>query len=101
VGLESVRGKFLGDLINGDLGAVGLGVHGQLDVVGHFLGAGQGVDDHGLAGGDQAVHPGGGDADALLAAGHFQAVEFGAEEEAAEDVFDLLADDARAVVDDR
>jgi hypothetical protein len=36
---------------------------------------GAGLDHHRLAGGDQAVHAGGGDADALLAAGHLEAVE--------------------------
>ena len=97
---EAGGGEVFGLVVGGDLGAVGLGVHGQLDVVSLGLGGGAGVDDHGLAGGQQAVHAGGGDADALLAAGHLQAVELGAVEEAAEDVLDLLADDAGAVVGD-
>jgi hypothetical protein len=54
----------------------------------------------GLAGGHQAVHPGGGDADALLAAAHLEAVELRAVQQLPEDVLDLLADDARAVVPD-
>lgn len=58
------------------------------------------MDDHGSAGGDEAVHTGGGDTDALLTAGHFEAVELGAEEETTEDVFDLTSDDAGSVVDD-
>jgi hypothetical protein len=65
-----------------------------------LLASGLGLDHHRLAGGDQAVHAGGGDADALLAARHLEAVELAAVEQAAEDVLDLLADDARAVVDD-
>ena len=98
--LNRCGGKSSVSVVDRDFGAVGLGVHRQLDVVSRLLGAGAGVDHHRLAGGDQAVHAGGGDADALLAAGHLQAVELGAEEQPAEDVLDLLADDARAVVDD-
>ncbi len=84
----------------GDLRAIGLGVHGQLNVVSGLFRVGTGVDHHGFAGGDEAVHTGGADADALLAAAHFEAMEFAAVEESAEDVLDLLADDAGAVVDD-
>ena len=98
--LVLLRREILGLGIEGDLGAVGLGVHRQFDVLGGLLRAGAGVNHHGLAGGDQAVHAGRGDANALLAAGHFQAVELGPEEEPAEDVLDLSAGDARAVVDD-
>jgi len=36
----------------------------------------------------------------LLAARHLEAMELAAEEEPAEDVFNLLADDAGAVIDD-
>ena len=51
-----------------------------------------------LAGGQQAVHAGGADADALLAAAHPQAVELRAVEQLAEDQRDLLLEDAGAVV---
>ena len=54
-----------------------------------------------LAGGEQAVHARGADADALLAAALLQAVELRAVEQAAEDLRHLLAHDARAVVLDR
>jgi hypothetical protein len=99
-GFESCRRKIIGFVVDGHLRPVGLGVHRQLDVVGIFLGAGTGVNHHRLAGGDQAIHPGGADADSLLSAAHLQAVKFAAEEQPPEDIFDLLADDARAVVDD-
>jgi hypothetical protein len=72
---KGAGGEVSGLVVAGDLGPVGLGVHGQLDVVGGLAGLGAGVDDHGLAGGQQAVHARGGDADALLAAGHLQTVE--------------------------
>ncbi len=81
--------------------AIGFGVHRQLDVVSGLFVVRAGVDHHGLAGGDEAVHSGGADADALLAAAHLEAVKFAAVEEPAEDVFDLLAYDAGAVVDHR
>ena len=51
-----------------------------------------------LAGGQQAVHAGRADADALLAAAHPQAVELRAVEQLAEDQGDLLSEDARPVV---
>ena len=51
-----------------------------------------------LAGGQLGVHAGGGDADALLAPLLFQAVEFGAVQQFAEDLRDLGLDDPRAVV---
>ena len=53
---------------------------------------------HRLAGREHAVHAGGADADALLAAAHPQAVELRAVEQLAEDQRNLLLDDARAVV---
>ena len=62
--------------------------------------AGARGDLHRLAGGDLGVHAGGGDADALLAPAHAQAMELRAVEELGEDGRDLLADDAGAVVDD-
>ena len=51
-----------------------------------------------LAGGQQAVHARGADADALLAAAHAHAVELRAVEQLAEDQRDLLLDDAGPVV---
>jgi hypothetical protein len=98
---EPRRREVLHLLVEGDLGAVGLGVHRQLDVVRRLALLGLREDRHRLAGGDQAVHARGADADALLAAAHLQAVELGPVQQAAEDVLDLLAHDARAVVDDR
>ena len=78
-----------------------LGVDLDFEVVGGAARAGARDDLHRLAGGEQAVHAGRGDADALLAAAHAQAVELRAVEQLAEDQRDLLADDAGAVVDDR
>jgi hypothetical protein len=54
-----------------------------------------------LAGRELRVHPGGGDADPLLATAHAQPVELRAVEELGEDRGNLLADDAGAVVADR
>ena len=51
-----------------------------------------------LAGRQHAVHAGRADADALLPAAHPQAVEFRAVEQLAEDLGDLVFDDARSVV---
>ena len=81
-----------------DVGAVLRGVHFEDHLVRDLARAGLGEDAHRLAGGDQAVHAGSGDADALLASAHLEAVELRAVEQAPEDVLDLLADDARAVV---
>ncbi len=97
---QARRREVLRLLVERDFGAVGLGVHRQLDVVRWLLGARLGVNHHGLAGGDEAVHACRGDADALLAATHLQTVELGPIEQPAEDVLNLLAHDARAVVDD-
>jgi hypothetical protein len=66
--------------------------------VGGVLGIDLGDDLHRLAGGEHAVHAGGRDADALLAAAHPQPVKLRPIEQLAEDQRDLLADDAGAVV---
>jgi hypothetical protein len=85
--------------VDGHLGPVGLGVHRQFDVVGILLGAWPGVNDHRLAGGDQPVHARCADADALLTAAHFQPMELTAEQQPAEDILHLFADDAGPIVD--
>ena len=72
-----------------DLNFVVMGV-GPLGNLGHDL--------HRLAGGEQAVHAGGADADALLPAAHAHAVEFGAVKQLAKNQRDLLANDAGSVV---
>ncbi len=83
-----------------DLRSIRLRVHRQFDVVGVLRRLGAGLDEHGLAGRDQAVHARGRDADALLPAAHLEAVELGAVKQPPEDVFHLRADDARPVVHD-
>jgi len=44
-----------------------------------------GSDFNRLAGGEESVHPGGGDADTLLSSAHAEAVKFGAVEKFSED----------------
>ena len=79
-------------------GLVLLGVDLDFEVVGGLPRARARDDLHRLAGRELAVHAGGGDADALLAAAHAQAVELRPVEELGEDRRNLLADDAGAVV---
>src|SRR5581483_3085816 len=81
-----------------DVGAVAARVQLEVREDDRLLLADLGVDDRGLAGGELPVHHGGGDADALLAAALADGVEARAVEQAAEDVADLLLDDAGAVV---
>ncbi len=81
-----------------DSGLVLLGVDLDFVVVGRFPGRDFRDDFDRLAGGLHAVHAGGADADALLAATLAQAVELGAVEQLAEDQRDLLLEDAGAVV---
>jgi hypothetical protein len=83
-----------------DLGPVLGRVDLQHDLVGRFALAGLGDDEHRLARGHEAVHARRRDADALLAAGHLHPVELRAVQQLAEDVLDLLLDDARSVVAD-
>jgi hypothetical protein len=77
-----------------------LGVDLHLEVVRRRPGAGAGDDLHRLPGGELCVHAGRGDADPLLPAAHAQAMELRAVQQLGEDRGDLLAHDARAVVDD-
>ena len=79
-----------------DLRAVALGVDLQLVVVRVGALGDLRHDLHRLAGREQAVHAGGADADALLAAAHPHAVELRAVQELAENQGNLLAEDARA-----
>ena len=81
-----------------DLGQVAFRIDLDLVVVCRFAGRNLGDDLHWLAGRQHAVHAGGADADALLAAAHSQAVKLRAVEQLAEDQRDLLLEDARAVV---
>ena len=81
-----------------DLGLVLLGVDLDFVVMGRLALRDLRDDLHRLAGGQHAVHAGGADADALLAAAHPQAMELRAVEQLAEDQRDLFFEDARAVV---
>ena len=81
-----------------NLGQVPLGVDLDFVVMGRIALRDLRHDLDRLAGGQQAVHAGGADADALLAAAHPQAVELRAVEQLAEDQGDLLLEDARPVV---
>ena len=81
-----------------NLRAVALGVDLQLVVVRVGALGDLRHDLHRLAGRQQAVHAGGADPDALLAAAHPHAVELRAVEELAENQGNLLPEDARAVV---
>src|SRR5262245_4932852 len=78
-----------------------LGVDLDFEVMGWAPGARARDDLHRLAGRELAVHAGGRDPDALLAAALAQAMELGAVEQLREHPRDLLAHDARAVVRDR
>jgi len=89
-------GRFVADYF----GAVLFGVDRHPVVVGLAPGSGAGGDVNGAPGGQQAVHAGGADADALLATGHLEAVKLRAVEQLAEDVGDLLGDDSGAVIGD-
>ena len=57
-----------------------------------------GSDFNRLAGGGESVHPGGGDADALLSSAHSEPVKFGAVEKFSEDEGYLFFDDTGSVV---
>ena len=81
-----------------DFGQIALGVDLDFVVVGRFAFRDLRHDLDRLAGGQQAVHAGGADADALLPAAHPHAVELRAVEQLAEDQRDLLFEDAGAVV---
>ena len=81
-----------------DVGLVLLHVQHDDETMGGLVRSRAAVDDNGLAGCQLAVHAGGGDADALLAAALLEAVELGAVEQLAEDPGDLGGDNARAVV---
>ena len=81
-----------------NLGQVPLGVDLDLVVVGRIALGDLRHDLDRLAGGQQAVHAGRADADALLPAAHPHAVELRAVEQLAEDQGDLLLEDAGPVV---
>ena len=81
-----------------DLRAVALGVDLQLVVMCVRALGDLRHDLHRLAGREQAIHAGGADADALLAAAHPHAVELGTVQELAENQGNLLAEDTRSVV---
>ena len=84
-----------------DEGLVLPGVDLDFEVMRGGPGAGARDDLHRLAGGELAVHPGGGNPDALLPAALPQAVELGSIEQLREDPWNLLAHDTGAVVGDR
>ena len=75
-----------------------LGIDGDAEQVGRLALARARDDLHRAAGGELPVHARGGDADALLSALLLEPVEFRAVEQLAEDLGDLLLDDAGAVV---
>src|SRR5262249_52265502 len=81
-----------------NLRLVFLGVDLDFVVVGRLFDADFRDNLHRLTGGLHAVHSGGTDADALLAAALAGSVELPAVEQLAKDKRDLLLDDARAVV---
>ena len=60
-----------------------------------------GEDRHWSSSGDQSIHACGTNADSLLTTAHLQAVELRSIKESTEDVLDLLANNARSVVDHR
>ena len=95
---QTLRGKILCLVINSDFRAVRLGVDRQFDVMRRLLRVGPRVNHHWLAGRDQPVHAGGGDADALLPTTHFQTMEFGPEQQPAKHIFHLFADDAGTII---
>src|SRR5262245_31053894 len=61
-----------------DLRLIALGVDLQLEIVGWLPGRDLADDFYGLARGEHAIHASGGDADALLAAAHAEAVKLAA-----------------------
>ncbi len=81
-----------------NLGKVLLRVDLNFVVVGRLALRDLGNDLHWLAGREHAVHAGRADADPLLAAAHPQAMELRAVQQLAEDQWDLLFQNARAVV---
>jgi hypothetical protein len=83
-----VRPLHLGRFFLNDVGAVFLGVDRKDIKVGLRAKTRPADDANGLAGGDEAVHPRGADADALLPARHFQTVELGTVKQLSEDVGD-------------
>ena len=87
-------------LVEDDLGSVAGGVDLDMVVAGGFLGTGAGDDLHRFARGQEAIHAGGADADALLAAAHLEGVKLAAVQKPGEDIRHLLLDDAGAVVFD-
>src|SRR5262249_23684127 len=78
-----------------------LGVDLNFEVVGGRPRAGARDDLDGLAGRELPVHAGCRDADTLLPSAHAEPMELGAVQELREDPWNLLADDAGAVVGDR
>ena len=68
---QTIRREVLDLFVKGHFGAVGLGVHRQLDVVGRLTSLRLGEDCHRPTSGDQPVHARGADTDALLTAAHF------------------------------
>ena len=68
---QAIRREVLDLFVKGHFGAVGLGVHRQLDVVGWLTSLRLGEDCHRPTSSDQPVHASGADTDALLTAAHF------------------------------
>ena len=81
-----------------DLRLVSLGVDLNLEVMRRCFVRRHGDDLDRLARREHSIHPGGADADSLLATAHPQAVEFGSVQELAENQRDLFLDDFGTVV---
>ena len=96
---KALRRKVLGLLVERHLGAIGLGVHRELDVMSSSGCVGLGVDHHRSPGCDQTVHSRRRDTDALLPARHLQTMKLRPVEQAPEDVLHLLANDSWPVID--
>src|SRR5438309_3759013 len=82
-------------------GFILLGIDLDLDVMSWRPRTGAGDDLDGFAGGELSIHAGCRDPDPLLSSAHAQPMELGPIQELREDPWNLLADDAGAVVGDR
>ena len=98
---QAIRREVLDLFVKGHFGAVGLGIHRQLDVMSWLTSLRLGEDCHRPTSSDQPVHASGTDTDALLTAAHFQSVKLRSVQQAAKDVLDLLANNARTIVNHR
>ena len=78
-----------------------LGIDLDFNIVRRGLCAGAGNNLNGFARGELTVHPGGGDADALLPSAHAQSMKIRSVQELRKNPGNLLANDAGAIIDHR